>query len=84
MIARYKKLIDGTDDEEKKKKYQDKVDKLSKTEESKFLDPDFIAVLEAELLEFENSINESEELPKKVKLYEGMSISEKFAILMNR
>ena len=82
MIARYKKLIDGTDDEEKKKKYQDKVDKLSKTEESKFLDPDFIAVLEAELLEFENSINESEELPKKVKLYAGMSIADRFKALM--
>ena len=82
MIARYKKLIDGTDDEEKKKKYQDKVDKLSKTEESKFLDPDFIAVLEAELLEFENSINESEELPKKVKLYVGMSIADRFKALM--
>ena len=82
MIARYKKLIDGTDDEEKKKKYQDKIDKLSKTEESKFLDPDFIAVLEAELLAFENSINESEELPKKVKLYVGMSIADRFKALM--
>jgi len=82
MIARYKKLVDGTDDEEKKKKYQDKIDKLSKTEESKFLDPDFVAVLEAELLAFENSINESEELPKTVKLYVGMSIADRFKALM--
>jgi len=82
MIARYKKLVDGTDDEEKKKKYQDKIDTLSKTEESKFLDPDFVAVLEAELLAFENSINESEELPKTVKLYVGMSIADRFKALM--
>jgi hypothetical protein len=81
-IQRYKDLLAKTDDEEKKKKIQDKIDDLSKTEESKFLDPDFIAVLEAELLEFENLINESKELPKKVKLYEGMSIADKFKALM--
>jgi hypothetical protein len=109
MIDRYKALIAKTDDEEKKQKYQDKIDKLSATEESKFLDPDFVAVLEAELLEFENSINETEEVaeeagegdvevadeveeteeveesveqPKKVKLYEGMSIADRFKALM--
>jgi hypothetical protein len=81
-IQRYKDLLAKTDDEEKKKKIQDKIDTLSKTEESKFLDPDFIAVLEAELLEFENLINESKELPKKVKLYEGMSVADRFKALM--
>ena len=80
-----------------------KIKKLSATEESKFLDPDFVAVLEAELLEFENLINETEEVaeeagegavevadeveesveqPKKVKLYEGMSIADRFKALM--
>lgn len=103
MIDRYKALLAKTDDEEKKKKYQDKIKKLSATEESKFLDPDFVAVLEAELLEFENLINETEEVaeeagegavevadeveesveqPKKVKLYEGMSIADRFKALM--
>ena len=81
-IQRYKDLLAKTDDEEKKKKIQDKIDTLSKTEESKFLDPDFIAVLESELLEFENLINESKELPKKVKLYVGMSIADRFKALM--
>ena len=34
------------------------------------------------LLEFENLINESKELPKKVKLYEGMSVADRFKALM--
>ena len=58
MIARYQKLIDGTDDPEKKKKYQDKIDGLQEESEERFLDAEFMSVLEAELLEFEKELSE--------------------------
>ena len=58
IIARYQKLIDGTDDEEKKKKYQAKIDGLQEESEERFLDPEFMSVLESELLEFEKELSE--------------------------
>ena len=59
IIARYQKLIDGTDDPEKKKKYQDKIDGLQEESEERFLDAEFMSLLESELLEFENEeVNE--------------------------
>ena len=58
IIARYQKLIDGTDDPEKKKKYQDKIDGLQEESEERFLDAEFMSVLESELLEFEKELSE--------------------------
>lgn len=57
MIARYQKLIDGTQDEEKKKKYQDKIDKLKNESEERFLDPEFLSLMESELSAFEAEAN---------------------------
>jgi hypothetical protein len=53
-IDRYKKLLADTEDEEKKKKFQDKIDSLQKESEERFLDPDFIALVESELNEYES------------------------------
>ena len=44
------------------------------------MDPEFIALVESELVEFENAANE---VVKPV-LYEGMRISDKFRALMNK
>ena len=61
-ITRYKALIDGTDDEAKKAQYQKKIEDLQEESWESFLDSDYVAVLEAELLEFENSVNKLENL----------------------
>lgn len=61
-IKRYKALIAGTDDEAKKAQYQKKINDLLEESWESFLDGDYVAVLEAELLEFENSVNKLENL----------------------
>ena len=43
---------------EKKKKYQDKIDGLQEESEERFLDAEFMSVLESELLEFEKELSE--------------------------
>lgn len=77
MIARYQKLVDGTDDEEKKKKYQDKIDQLKNESEERFLDPEFLAVLESELAVFE-----AEMISEDKSEYVSESVSSKFRRLM--
>ena len=56
MIKRYKDLLAKTDDEEKKEKYQQKIDSLQAESWEAFLDNKYVAILEAELVEFEKAI----------------------------
>lgn len=56
MIQRYKNMLDKAEDPEKKKSIQAKIDKLQNESEERFMDADFISVLEAELLEFSKEI----------------------------
>ena len=53
-IKRYKDLLAKEDDEAKKQIYQQKINDLQEESWEAFLDSDYVAVLEAELLEFEN------------------------------
>ena len=78
MIARYQKLVDVTDDEEKKKNYQDKLDSLKNEAEERFLDPEFLSLVESELIAFESEVT-------NVDSYEPLaeSVSDKFRRLMN-
>ena len=77
MIARYQKLVDGTDDEEKKKKYQDKIDQLKNESEERFLDPEFLSLMESELAAFE-----AEVISEDKSEYVNESVSAKFRRLM--
>jgi hypothetical protein len=77
MIARYQKLIDGTDDEEKKAKYQEKIDKLKNEAEERFLDPEFLSLMESELAAFE-----AEVISEDKSEYVNESVSAKFRRLM--
>lgn len=56
MIQRYKNMLDKAEDPEKKKAIQAKIDKLQNESEERFMDADFISILEAELLEFSKEI----------------------------
>jgi len=56
MIKRYQDLLAKTDDEEKKKTIQQKIDSLQKESWELFLDDKYVAIVEAELVEFENAI----------------------------
>lgn len=56
MIKRYKELLAKTNDEEKKEKYQQKIDDLQAESWEAFLDNKYVAILEAELVEFEKAI----------------------------
>jgi len=56
QIKRYKDLIAKTDDEEKKKKFQSKLDALQKESWELFLDPKYVAVLESELVKYESEL----------------------------
>ena len=77
MIARYQKLIDGTDDEEKKAKYQEKINKLKNEAEERFLDPEFLSLMESELAAFE-----AEVISEDKSEYVNESVSAKFRRLM--
>ena len=77
MIARYQKLIDGTDDEEKKAKYQERIDKLKNEAEERFLDPEFLSLMESELAAFE-----AEVISEDKSEYVNESVSAKFRRLM--
>ena len=55
-IKRYQDLLAKTDDEEKKKTIQQKIDSLQKESWELFLDDKYVAIVEAELVEFENAI----------------------------
>lgn len=56
-IKRYKALADKTDDEEKKKKYQEKIKELTNESDERFLDEEFNALIEAELVQYEKEFN---------------------------
>lgn len=73
MIARYQNLLKNAKSEEKKKEIQDKIDKLQKESEERFLDPEFLAVMESELAIFESELNSA---------YLNESVSAKFRRLM--
>lgn len=73
MIARYQNLLKNAKSEEKKKEIQDKIDKLQNESEERFLDPEFLAVMESELAIFESELNSA---------YLNESVSAKFRRLM--
>lgn len=56
-IRRYQDLIAKTNDEEKKRRYQEKINQLQAESLERFMDPEFISLIESELLMFESEIN---------------------------
>ena len=72
IIKRYQDLLDKEEDSDspKAKKIKDKIASLQKESEERFMDPKFVSLLEAELLELGTNYN-----------YISESVSEKFARL---
>ena len=56
MIKRYQELLAKTNDEEKKRTIQQKIDSLQEESWELFLDDKYVAIVEAELVEFEKAI----------------------------
>lgn len=77
LIARYQKLIDSTSNEKRKKEAQAKIDKLKNEAEERFLDPEFLSLMESELAAFE-----AEMVSEDKSEYVNESVSEKFRRLI--
>jgi hypothetical protein len=80
MIARYQKLLKSAEDkgdEKKKEEIQAKIDKLQKESEERFLDPEFLSLVESELAAFE-----AEMVSEDKSEYLNESVSAKFRRLM--
>jgi hypothetical protein len=83
-IERYKKLLADTDDDEKKKDFQGKIDKLQKESWESFLDPNFERLVEAELATFETPLRDlKHNLNKRAQSFVNESVKDKFARLLN-
>ena len=78
-IKRYQDLIDKIEDEEKKQQYQSKIDSLQAESLERFMDSKWLAIIESELVLFE-----SQTTSNNSKIYESMSVADKFKVLMYR
>ena len=80
IIARYQKLLKSAEDkgdEKKKEEIQAKIDDLQKESEERFLDPEFLSLMESELAAFE-----AEMVSEDKSEYVNESVSAKFRRLM--